>query len=66
MPNASLHTDRLPVSYELYSKHGKLLGRYGTQTEAERMLGVAFHAKYVVGVATNGERICLVERKELH
>lgn len=65
MPSASLQTDRLPVSFELYSKNGRLMGSYATQVEAERHLGASFHAKYVVGVASNGDRICLVDRKEL-
>jgi hypothetical protein len=58
--------DRLPASYELYSKNGKLMGSYATQIEAERHLGAAFNAKFLVGVATNGDRICLIEREELH
>lgn len=57
---------RIPVSYELYSKNGKLMGSYATREEAERHLGASFQAKYVVGVATNGDRICIVDRKELH
>jgi hypothetical protein len=55
-----------PTRYELYSQHGRLMGSYETQAEAERMLGVAFNAKFVVGVAMNGDRICLREREELH
>jgi len=42
------------------------MGSYETQAEAERMLGASFQAKYVVGVASNGDRICIVDRKELH
>jgi hypothetical protein len=59
-------TDRTPVRFELYSKNGRLMGTYATQTEAERHLGAAFNGKFVVGVASNGERICLREREELH
>ena len=57
--------DREPVSYELYSKNGRLLGSYATKVEAERHLGAAYHAKFLVGVATNGDRICLIDRTEL-
>lgn len=57
--------DNLPVSFQVYSKNGRLLGDYATEAEAERILGTAFHAKYLVGVATNGDKICLRERKEL-
>lgn len=58
--------DRLPVSFELYSLNGRLMGSFATQVEAERHLDAAFNAKYVVGVATNGDRICIRERTELH
>lgn len=58
--------DQLPVSYEVYSANGRKLGEYATQVEAERALGHSFQAKYLIGVATNGDRICIQERKELH
>ena len=58
--------DREPVAFELYSRLGRLLGSYATQAEAERMLGCAFNAKYVVGVAANSDRIVLRDREELH
>jgi hypothetical protein len=58
--------DRHPVSFEVYSLNGRLMGSYETRPEAERMLGVAFNAKYLIGVATNGDKICIHERAELH
>lgn len=63
---AKAKADATPASYEVYSLNGRLLGDYQTRVEAERMLGVAFNAKYLIGVATNGDRICIAERKELH
>ena len=62
---AAVAADRLPVSYEVYSLNGRLMGSYATQLEAERALGHSYNAKYLIGVATNGDRICIQERKEL-
>ncbi len=63
---AKRKADDEPVSFEVYSKNGRMLGAYATQVEAERILGTAFHAKFLIGVATNGDKICLREREELH
>lgn len=57
--------DNKPVSFELYSNNGRLLGSYATEVEAQRHLDATYHAKFLVGVATNGDRICLRDRTEL-
>lgn len=65
MAKAPAANDRLPVSFEIYSKNGRLLDAVETRQRAEQLLDVWHNAKYLVGVATNGDRICLRERKEL-
>lgn len=66
MSVASTAPDRTPVLFEVYSKNGRLMDSFATQVEAERHCDVWHNAKFLVGVATNGDRICLREREELH
>ena len=57
--------DKLPARFELYSKNGLKLGEAETQVRGEQLLGVWHNAKFLVSVASNGDRVCLSERREL-
>jgi hypothetical protein len=57
--------DATPVNFEIYSKNGRLLDTVDNQTRGEQLLDVWCSAKFLVGVAANGDRTCVRERTEL-
>ena len=64
--NLTPHTgSATPIRYEIYSRNGRLLDLVATQTRAEQLLAAWHNAKYLVGVASNGDRIVIREREEL-
>ena len=55
----------IPIRYELYSRHGRLLDCTDSETRAKELFGEWPSAKFLVGVADNGDRIVIAERKEI-
>ena len=51
--------------YDIYSRTGRLLDSKADQTEAERLLGAWFNAKFVIGVAADGTQTVVAEREYL-